>query len=589
MAPKRQRPGRALLIVLFATVLMYVGLGINGVWGPKLGLDLRGGTRLTLSASTETGEEITPEKMKEASTIIDSRVNATGVAESEVSIQGSNQIIVEIPGDAPDDLVESVKRQAQLRFRLVAAGPAPPQGAGDQAQPPAPDASGSPSPSGSPSSDGSPTGSGSPSTGASSPANGRAVPLAQPRAADGEGDKPGNKSGKQGSGGKDGGAAATPSGAPQPGAKVTDESSVEELLAWMRNPDAASIKRFSQFECTDQTEVVDNPARPLVTCDEDDNKYLLSPSMIEGTQLTDADYGIPPNEVNYAVTLDFNGEATDTFAEVTRSMAGTNELFAIVLDGTVLSAPTVNTPITNGSAQITGDFTVGEAQSLANSLKYGALPLAFQVPVETVEGPTLAGDQLQAGLWAGAVGLALVLVYCMLYYRGLGGVVVASLGLAAAWTYAAVIFLSETAGFTLTLPGIAGLIVGVGVTADSFIVLFERIRDEMREGKSMRVAVEQGWVRARNTCVVADMVTLLAGVVLYIFAIGVVKGFAFALIISTLIDLAVFFWFTKPMVTWLARFQFFRGGHRMSGLSPEHIGIARIGQARTAPLTGGTR
>ena len=311
--------------------------------------------------------------------------------------------------------------------------------------------------------------------------------------------------------------------------------------------------------------------------------------MIEGTQLTDADYGIPQNEANYAVTLDFDGEATETFADVTRSMAGTQELFAIVLDGTVLSAPTVNTPITNGSAQISGDFTVGEAESLANSLKYGALPLAFEVPVETVEGPTLAGDQLEAGLWAGAVGLLLVLVYCMLYYRGLGTVVVASLGLAAAWTYAAVIFLSETAGFTLTLPGIAGLIVGIGVTADSFIVLFERIRDEMREGKTLRVAIEQGWARARNTCVIADMVALLAGVVLFIFAIGVVKGFAFALIISTLIDLAVFFWFTKPMVSWLARFRFFYGGHKLSGLSPDHIGIERIGQPRTVSLAGGVR
>jgi preprotein translocase subunit SecD len=561
---------------------MYVALAINGVWSPKLGLDLRGGTRITMTASTETGEEVTPEKMEEAAGIIDSRVNATGVAESEVSVQGDDQIIVEIPGDARDDLVDSVKRQAQLRFRLVAAGPAPPGAPqeGSQSEPPSPsqDATPGSKKSGRPSSSVSP-----------SPTNGRAAPFAQPRAAEGddepggggEGERQGGDQGDQGSGGLP--------GAPQPGEPVTDESSVEELLAWMRNPDPASVQEFSEFECAEDVQVTDNPARPLMTCDEDGNKYLLSPAMIEGTQLTDADFGIPDGSATYAVTLDFDDEGTDTFADVTRAMAGTQELFAIVLDGVVLSAPTVNQPITNGSAQISGDFTVEEAESLANSLRYGALPLAFEVPVETIEGPTLAGDQLAAGIWAGLVGLALVVVYCMLYYRALGAVVVASLGLAAAWTYAAVIFLSETAGFTLTLPGIAGLIVGVGVTADSFIVLFERIRDEMREGKSLRVAVELGWDRAKMTCVIADMVALLAGVVLYIFAIGVVKGFAFALVISTLIDLAVFFWFTKPMVSWLVRFRFFSAGHRLSGLSPDHIGIERIGQARPVSLTGGVR
>ncbi len=577
MAARRARPGRALVLVLLATTLMYVGLAANGVWGPKLGLDLRGGTRITLTASTETGEAITPEKMDEAASIIDSRVNATGVAESEVAVQGQDQIIVEIPGDARDDLVDSVKRQAQLRFRLVAAGPAP-SGAEPATPAPSQGASGGPSPS--PQGGQAPT---APEPSPSATGNGRAAPFAQPRGAEGDGN--------QGDGGRSpgGGQGGVP-GAPEPGAPVTNESSVEELLAWMRNPDPQSVQRFTEFQCTEETQVKDNPKRPLVTCDEDGNKYLLSPSMIEGTQLTDADFGIPQGEASYAVTLDFDSDAGKTFAEVTRSMAGTGELFAIVLDGVVLSAPQVNTPITNGSAQITGDFTLGEAESLANSLKYGALPLSFQVPVETIEGPTLAGDQLAAGIWAGIIGLLLVLVYCMLYYRALGAVVVASLGLAAAWTYAAVIFLSETAGFTLTLPGIAGLIVGVGVTADSFIVLFERIRDEMREGKSLRVGVQQGWDRAKMTCVIADMVTLLAGVVLYIFAIGVVKGFAFALIISTVIDLAVFFWFTHPMVSWLVRFKFFNSGHRLSGLSPDHIGIERLGQARgPVPLAGGAR
>ena len=243
-----------------------------------------------------------------------------------------------------------------------------------------------------------------------------------------------------------------------------------------------------------------------------------------------------------------------------------------MLDGQVVSYAGVNEPILDGNAQITGDFSESEARSLSNSLKYGALPLRFSTSVETI-GPSLAGDQLSAGIYAGIIGLAIVMLYCLLYYRGLGLVVVASLIIAGIVTYGVVLVLAKSAGFTLTLPGIAGLIVAVGITADSFIVYFERIRDEMREGRSMRVAVETGWARARNTCLAADAVSLLAAVVLYIFAIGVVRGFAFALGVSTIIDVAVFFWFTKPTMTLLARYTFFNSGSRFSGLSRATLGI----------------
>jgi preprotein translocase subunit SecD len=302
---------------------------------------------------------------------------------------------------------------------------------------------------------------------------------------------------------------------------------------------------------------------------------LLSKSMIEGTDLTSANAGIPDQSVSWAVDLKFDGDGTEEFTKISRTLFGTEKQFAIVLDGQVISAPTMNGVITNGEAQITGDFTEAEATSLATGLKYGALPIAFEKdpPVETV-GPSLAGNQLSAGLVAGAFGLGLVMLYCLIYYRGLGLVVLASLFVAAGATYAMVLLLS--AGFTLSLPGIAGLIVAVGITADSFIVYFERIRDEMRDGKSMRVAAESGWTRARNTCLAADAVSLLAAVVLYIFAAGVVKGFAFALGLSTLIDLAVFFWFTHPMVSWLARFDFFNKGHKLSGLDAESLGLDRL-------------
>jgi preprotein translocase subunit SecD len=576
MAARRARPGRQLLFVLLATLLVYLGLAANGVWSPKLGLDLRGGTRITLTASTSTGEAVTAAKMEEAAGIIDSRVNATGVAESEVSVAGEDQIIVEIPGDARRDLVDTVKRQAQLRFRLVAAN-----AVGTPQPEPEPSPSGSPSasPTAKPKASSAPSPSAKPS---SSPA-GRAPVLAEPAQEDGSPTpKPSGPAQPQ--------ASQPPAPAPSAAPVPTDKSTIAQQLAWMRSPDAASIASFQKFTCTDETRVVDNPAKPLLACDDSGNKYLLSPAIIEGTELDGADYGIPQNDVNYAVTLDFDGGASKKFAEVTSSMSGTNELFAIVLDGEVLSAPQVNSPITNGSAQITGDFSSTEAQSLANSLKYGALPLSFEVPVETIEGPTLAGDSLRAGLWAAGIGLVLVFVYSLLYYRALGGVIIASLLLAGAFTYASVIFLSETMGFTLTLPGIAGLIIGVGVTADSFVVLFERIRDEMREGKTMRVAVQRGWDRAKMTCLISDAATLLAGIVLFIFAIGVVKGFAFALIITTLIDLAVYFGFTKPMMSWLVRFRFFSAGHRLSGLSPSQIGIDNVARnSRPAALAGGAR
>ena len=591
MAKKASRHGRTLIVFLLAVLAMYAGLALNNEWSPKLGLDLQGGTRITLEATTETGEEITPEKLDEAATIIDSRVNAYGVAESEISTQGDRNIIIEIPGPSQKSIVDSVRQTAQLRFRLVAGQPTP-GAAAEQGQ----DPSDEPSPSAGNGGDeaeqggGGQGGGGGGGQGADEPSGsadpaGRAVseglvrvdqtPAGEDAPADGQpGDTPAD--------GQPQDAPAQPGDQPAPGgepaAVPTADSSVEEMLAWTRNPDPASLRKLERFVC-DESDVRDVASKPIVACDEDGNKYLLSPAIIEGTQLSDAGFGIPQNDVQYVVNLDFNGDATDTFAEVTRAIVGTNEQFAIVLDGEVLSAPVVTNPITDGNAQISGNFTATTAESLANSLKYGALPLQFELLDITDEGPQLAAGQLEAGIWAGIIGLALVVVYSMLYYRGLGIVVVGSLAAAGAILYAAILFLSQTAGFTLTLPGIAGLIVGVGITADSFIVLFERIRDEMRDGKSVRVAIETGWARAKWTCVIADAVGLLAAVVLFIFAIGVVKGFAFALGITTVIDLVVFFWFTKPLVSWLAQFKFFSSGHKLSGLSAAQAGIDRIGVA----------
>ena len=609
MAKNASRPGRRLIVFAVLIAAMFGGVAIGGQWKPKLGLDLQGGTRITLEASTQTGEDITPDKLEEARSIIDQRVNGQGVAEAEVAVQGNRNIVVEIPGDNRRDLVDDVQQTAQLRFRLVAAvapgrASAQPQPSEQPSDQPGDEPSGQPGdqPSGQPGDE--------PSDEPSASPRGRALSGGLV-AADETGNNNGNNNGNNGGGnggqgnqeGGQGDAEEPPPADPdaQGGAlpgTTPEGAPVDQPLEWQDNPGDEWLQRFSEFTCPEPGEpanrVVDNRDEPLVTCDEDGNKYLLSASMIQGTQLTRAEAGIPQGQVQWAVDLTFDKTARETFADVTRRIVNANspitgqqKQFAIVLDGQVLSAPVVNGVIPNGQAQITGDFNQESAQSLANSLKYGALPLTFTAPVVTEEGPTLASDQLSAGLWAGAVGLGLVLLYCMFYYRGLGIVVVASLGIAAVVTYGVVLAMSQAVNFTLTLPGIAGLIVGIGITADSFIVYFERIRDEMREGKSMRVAVEVGWVRARATTLAADAVSLLAAVVLYIFAIGVVKGFAFALGISTLIDIAVFFMFTKPMVSWLSRFTFFNSGHKYSGLSPEAIGIDSIAGGPRPSVAGG--
>lgn len=542
---RNRNPGRTLVVFFLGLALAYGLVALAGQWQPKLGLDLQGGTRITLVAEGD----VSTANLEEARKIIENRVNGSGVAEAEVAVQGNRFVVVEIPGQSRRDLVETVKRQAQLRFRVVAATANGVAGASagsdvspDSTIPGAPELPGS--------------------VVESEPA--------RPRKDGPPKDGPGRKR-------------APVAWAGQLGTE-RESSGQEDPLTWMNNPDPASLEAFEKFACPpagETVEVDDDPAQPLVTCDENGVKYLLSESLIEGTELAGADT-LPPSQesVEWGVSLDFDAQGTKEFARISQALVDTGKQFAIVLDGQVISAPTMNSLITDGNAQITGQFTEAEANSLSTSLKYGALPISFEKdpPVELV-GPSLAGNQLEAGITAGAFGLALVMLYCLVYYRGLGLVVIVSLVVAAALIYAMVLLLSQGAGFTLSLPGIAGLIVAVGITADSFIVFFERIRDEMREGKTMRVAVEAGWVRARATCLAADTVSLLAAVVLYVFAAGVVKGFAFALGLSTLVDLVVFFWFTKPMVSWLARFAFFHTPHAWSGLSRDTLGLRAGGRA----------
>jgi preprotein translocase subunit SecD len=578
VAARKQRPGRTLAILGIGTLVLYVlaylagtvGLSAdNNPWKPRLGLDLEGGTRITLTA-VGNSKDITPDKLRQAAGIVESRANGSGVSEAAVSTQGNRNIVVEIPGKNAQNLVDSVKRTAQLRFRLVAGQPQP-----GTTQPSA-EPSGSVQP-------GSvvtvkPTPSSKPKASNSKPKaspNPRPVPVfavQNPKLDDPTPSAPSDSAAP----------VAVDPGTPQVSAKGAD---ITKPLEWVNDPGQEWLAKFAAFECPKEgntNKVDDDPDQPMIACDEDGQKYLLSTAIIEGTDVKTASYGTPQGSTGWAVTLQIRkGKPAKTFGEYSKAMAGSNALFAQVLDGQVISAATFISPILDGNAQITGDFSEEEARSLSNSLKFGALPLQFESTVEVV-GATLAGNQLQAGIWAGVAGLILVMIYCLIYYRGLGIVVIASLLVAGVITYAMVLILARTAGFTLTLPGIAGLIVAVGITADSFIVYFERIRDEMRMGKSMRVAVETGWVKARNTCLAADAVSLLAAIVLFIFAIGVVKGFAFTLGLSTVIDVAVFFWFTKPMVSLLARREFFNSGHKFSGLSDESLGIDTV----PAPVGG---
>ena len=571
MAKKTPRPTRTLLIFGLTILVIYGLAALGQTWKPRLGLDLEGGTRITLSAITS-NQSIDQTKLKQAASIIDARVNGSGVAEAAVSTQGDRNIIVEIPGKNRTDLVDAVKRTAQLRFRLVAGQPQPGTPQPDPSSQPSGEPSGSPSPA--------PTA--KPSAGASE------SPKANPRPAPFAADSTAEPNPTQAPAAT---APPEPTDPNQGQPQLTQKgASVDDPLAWSQDPGVEWLQKLSEFQCPPPGEeaapTADDPSKPLIACNEDGLKFLLSKSLIEGTELSSASYGTPQNGVGWAVNLGFKSSARRVFGDTTTALNRNGGTFAIVLDGKVISYAGVNEPILDGNAQITGDFTEAEASSLANSLKYGALPIKFDKPTIETIGPSLAGNQLSAGIFAGIVGLAIVMLYCLLYYRGLGVVVILSLLVAAGTTYGVVLVLAKAAGFTLTLPGIAGLIVAVGITADSFIVYFERIRDEMRDGRSMRVAVETGWARARNTCLAADAVSLLAAVVLYIFAIGVVRGFAFALGISTLIDVAVFFYFTKPTMTLLARRSFFNTGHRFSGLSRETLGVDHL--THDARLVGGS-
>ncbi len=351
----------------------------------------------------------------------------------------------------------------------------------------------------------------------------------------------------------------------------------------------------AQFEALDCSKTfrtagqVDDPAKPLVTCDDSGSvKYILGPVEVFGLNITNAFAGTVTTQTgastnDWAVNLEFDAEGTSAFGSVTSrlfTLPSPQNQFAITLDGLVITAPATNAVITNGQAQITGSFTQETATVLADQLKYGALPIGFEVQSQENISATLGEDSLAAGLIAGLIGLIVVVVYMTFQYRGLASVVLGSLMVAALLVYLAVAFLSWRQGYRLSLAGVAGLIVAIGVTADSFIVYFERVRDELREGKSLEVAVEAGWKRALRTILVSDAVSITAAVVLYMLTSSSVRGFAFTLGLTTLIDLLVVALFTHPMLQLLARNKFFASGHKWSGFDLSASRAAYLGRAQ---------
>ena len=515
---------------------------IQGASDVRLGLDLRGGTSVILQPRISAGQEgkVTNESIDQAVSIIRQRVNSLGVAESEVVAQGSGsnrQILISVPGESGERVVELVGQTAELRFRQVLA-----TGGAVEAPAPAPAASTTATPAATPSGSSS-------KLSKSAPYFADPAPIVTPKAT---------------------APAPAPASTPESDAQSQAVAAAGEILS----------QQFAALDCTKEESTRggggDSPDLPLVTCDRDGSaRYVLGPAEVLGTQVKNASAAIDQEgSGGWFVSLDFNKEGSGKFSAVTQrvvSLAAPQNQVAIVLDGLVVSAPRIISAITGGSAQITGDFTQQEASDLANVLKYGSLPLAFDRGEIQQVSPTLGTDQLRAGLLAGGLGLILVVIYSLLYYRALGLVTVGSLGLAALMLYMTVVVLGENIGFTLTLAGIAGAIVAIGITADSFIIYFERLRDEIREGRSLRSAVEMGWQRARRTIIISDIVSLIAALLLYIFAIGNVRGFAFALGLTTLIDLIIVFLFTKPIITVLANLKFFREGNPMSGLNAHKV------------------
>jgi len=615
-------------------LLLIIVIGFGGLYAgaytgrtsmtPGLALDLEGGTQIILTPTTSDGSEITDEDVNQAIEIIRQRVDASGVAEAQISRQGGQNIVVSLPGSPSQDTLELVRTSAVLYFRPVIRiiqGSASSLAdnynqriAQATASPTADDAA-SEAPA-----EVEPSG---------APAEGEAEQTEQTDAPADPTEAPADPAAE---------ATDAPSAEPTPvtaeevATQVSDangDGTISEDPLPATSEDNSSDSWISEkmiydaymMDCTasdNLTGETQDPAKAVISCDKDGTgqAYILGPADIAGTDIANAASGLETTSQGtttnkWVVSLEFNAEGTEEFSEVSERLIAYRDKaaaassgqpngqspdsqkaqFAIVLDGlTIMSSgfnPDVTSAITDGRVQITGNFTQAQANTLANQLSFGSLPLSFTVQSEQQVSATLGTEQLRNGLIAGLIGFALIIVYLAWQYRGLSVVAVASLIVAAAGTYLAIALLSWSMGYRLSLAGVAGLIISIGITMDSFIIYFERVRDEVRNGRTLVAAVDEGWKHARQTIIVSDTVNLVAAVVLYFLAVGGVQGFAFTLGVTTVVDLAVIILFTHPMMVWILRFAFFGEGHRLSGLDPEHLGarsLAAYGKGREAVI-----
>ncbi|AKE89920.1 protein translocase subunit SecD [Rhodococcus aetherivorans] len=522
----------AILVALYALIFFTGDKSAT----PKLGIDLQGGTRVTLTARTPDGSAPSQDSLRQAQQIIETRVNGLGVSGSEVVIDGDN-LVITVPGDDSSQ-ARTLGQTARLYIRPVigqpiasanAAQPAPaptdPQAPAPAT--PAPDAATpAPEPQGRPFPAQDPTDTPAPATDAPAPATDAPAP-----------------------------ATDTPAPAPAPTEDLDPQARAAADIAAAKetrqSEDPAVLQQaMATLDCSaaDPLAGNDDPAKPLVACSTDGTAvYLLGPSIIDGQQITDASSGYNTQQSRYEVSLTFDSEGSSTWAQFTAASIGQQAAF--VLDSKVVSAPVIQGATPAGSAtSITGNFTNTQATELANTLKYGSLPLSFAASEAETVSATLGLASLEAGLIAGVVGLVLVLLYSLVYYRMLGVLVALSLVMSGLAVYAVMVLLGRYINFTLDLAGIAGLIIGIGMTADSFVVFFERIKDEIREGRSFRSAVPRGWARARRTILSGNAVSFIAAAVLYVLAVGQVRGFAFTLGLTTILDVVVVFLVTWPLV-----------------------------------------
>jgi preprotein translocase subunit SecD len=605
----------AILFIVLFTIVLWPGTDHS----PKLGLDLRGGAQVIYKAQTTTGKAPSSSSMNQAKSIIDQRVNGLGVEQSQVVIQGSDEIVVTVPGKRADQLA-NVGATALLNFRPLIAG-----GFTVAAATPTATASGSTtsSPSVTPSASGGSGGGSGGGTGGSSPSGSASQAPSTGAVGQNAGDRPlaagattapasttpsttpsatptatGSATPAATPSATGSATALTPAATSCPATATTatdaDNSAIAGLDSTALGFTNLCIQQqlaIAAYKCGDA--VSQNPKDNVVVCDQGNTtKYLLGPVLVPGTEVDTASAQAPnasSGSFQWTVLIQLKAAGQKTWSEYTAAHHNADSTgqsqdtvpanyVAFTLDDAVISTPTDILGTINGNTQVSGQFTQKQANDLANDLKYGALPLKFTTETASTVSATLGSAQLKAGLLAGGIGLILVVIYSLIYYRALGLVTIASLLVSGGLTYASLVILGSQIGFTLTLAGIAGFIVAVGITADSFVVLFERIKDEVHEGRTMRVAVPRAWIRARRTIISADIVSFLAAAVLYEFAAGDVRGFAFTLGMSTILDLVVVFLFTHPLVSLLSRSAAF-GSARFTGLNSVREG----GVAQSAP------